>query len=285
MYLRKKCKKMSCLICVFCLIIASANITAYADTSEGLSERSVMKEVEKIADEASEANPNIESDMVDDAALHVLSAMDAVTNVEQDEDDCITMEVELGEIDGEVTIVEANVEGTVLEVNENEKKNTVSVDNSGNIFINGSLAGNTYDESEEISLDAKGKCFNTTSCPYGKSSDYTKTVTSGKKMGYLNLTSGAVNLGAIAVGLVLAVWNPPLFVTIAGTIITGVIAYWASEKLNPKYISVKKWEYYHKKGQYVSGRYITKREIKLYPSKNYTGKSKYTKVSYRVIET
>jgi len=190
--------------------------------------------------------------------------------------------VEYGNTEGKITIKEAEYEHIALEIKEGRKENIIAIESDGSVFVNGEEAQFYPEEDNEILLDKA--MYNTTKCPYGSASAYTKKTIDGKKVGYVNLTSGAVTLGAIAVGVVLAAFNPTLFATIAATVITGVISYWATEKLNPKYISVKRYEYVHKsKGWQVKSNMATEKRIfKLYPSKNYMGKSKNTKASWRV---
>lgn len=269
-------------LCVMCLLFSVSVSSVSADSSgqsteQFLSDKAVIEAVCAISEE----NNSIDEQYAEEVSLFLCDTMDNISSVDEDKDGKPKLEASFGEVEGSITIEQANSSGTVLQIEENEKHNVIEFSDTGEVFVNGERVQFEYEDGE-ASLDKSIR--NTTTCPYGKAADYSKVTVSGKKMGYVNLTSGAVTLGAIAVGIILAAFSPPLFASIAGTIIVGVISYWASEKLNPKYISVKKWEYVHKsKGwQVTSHKAVEKRKIKLYPSKNYSGKSKYTKVSYRV---
>lgn len=282
--MKKLFKKFVSMITVVCVVSVFSMNMVYAEAittnNNTLDENSVTQMTKSL----SEDNVLIDETCVDDTASFLYNTMDAITAVDANEDGTPVLNVKFGGVEGTIAIEKSNQEGTVLSVKEGTKHNVISIDDTGNLYVNGDKACMVYNDEETIELNHS--VSNTTKCPYGKSSDYTKGVTSGKKVGYVNLTSGAVTLGAIAFGIVLAAFNPPLFATVAATIVSGVITYWATEKINPKYVSVKKWEYHHKtKGFNVkTGMSVVKRKIKLYPTKNYQGKAKFTKVSYRVFK-
>ena len=167
-------------------------------------------------------------------------------------------------------------------ITEDTLTNEVIFHDNGDIYLDGEKIeiSNTND-APTVQPKAAGIVYmNTTKCPVGKATDYTKKVKSTSDANIaLSKALGSINTSAVAAIIGKIVWQVGIAITAAQAIKSIVDA----TNNSSKYLSYKTTTYYHIKsnGGWIGGRLVTQYATNWYTKKNFGGK-KVRKLTYRL---
>ncbi|MEA4923229.1 MAG: hypothetical protein VB031_07655 [Eubacteriaceae bacterium] len=198
-------------------------------------------------------------------------------------------------VKSEVTVDENSNGGLVYNFNENGLKNEVIL-KEGKVYLDGKEVTAVNEDGMEMNADMSTKSmenlntsgvavpmatgstsWNTSKCPYGKKSQYTKYVKSSN-CADLKLRTMLQDIGVGALATILGIITG--FHGLEGFIYGAAIEYLKYAYPTSTHASYKAKLYYHKNGSWVGGMKVVQYRTTWYGKAKYTGKSKST-TTYR----